>query len=375
MIVPFNKAEPVGCELTYIQDAIRRGGRPGNGYYMARCSQWLRAYLKAKTVLITPSCTHALELAYMVLKIKPGDEVIVPSFTFPSTANAFVLRGARPRFIDIRSDTLNLDERLIEKAISPKTRAITVVHYAGVPCQMDVIMRIARKHGLPVIEDAAQALGATFQGKPVGSLGNLSAFSFHKSKHCFCGEGGALVADRKVHSAPAEIYRQNGTDRSLFIQGGVAQYTWVDEGSSFLPSELQCAFLLAQLEHLESIRKKRKKRYETYLAAFQGLEARGDIQLPVIPSDRTSSYHLFHVLFENEKTRNRVMNQLRKKGISAYFHYFPLHLSRMGRRYGYKPGQFPVSESANQRLLRLPLYNTMTVKEQAAVINALIKSL
>jgi dTDP-4-amino-4,6-dideoxygalactose transaminase len=369
--VPLNRPSLAGSELRYIGDALRRGQISGDGFYTRRCSAFLEHFLGAPRVLLTPSGTHALELAFLLLRSEPGQEVICPSFTFPSTANAFVLRKLKPRFVDIRPDTLNLDERHLEGAITRRTVAISPVHYAGVPCQMDVIMKVARRHRLAVIEDAAQALGARFQGRLAGSFGAMNAFSFHETKNCMCGEGGGLAILDKRYVQRAEIIRQKGTNREAFYRGQIAKYSWVDWGSSYVPSELQSAFLLAQLEKLSVITRQRQRLYERYQMAFETLENRGVLRLPVIPRDCEPSYHLFYVLFENARERQRVMEGMQRKGILATFHYFPLHLSVMGRLFGYRKGDFPVTEDLSERLLRLPLYNCMSRSEQNHVIGTL----
>lgn len=375
MNVPFNKSSLVGKELIYIKEAVRRGQLSGDGTYTARVSKQIVQHLGVLRVLLTPSCTQALELAYLTLGIKPAGEVILPSFTFPSTANAFMLCGAKPVFVDIRPDTLNIDENRIEEKITLRTRVISPVHYGGMPCQMDVIMRLARKHRVEVVEDAAQSYGAEFKGKKVGSFGVLSAVSFHQTKNIASGEGGALLINDSRLFSTAEVIRQNGTNRAAFIRGKVKQYGWERLGSSYIPSELQAAVLAAQLEKAGEISKKRKKIFNFYNQALLPLEQRGWIQLPPQLKDRTSSNHIFYVLFENLKTRNRVMQRLNAKGIHARSHYFPLHLSSMGRKLGYRPGQFPVTERASDCLLRLPLYNTMTGEEQFFVINTLKHSI
>ena len=369
--IPLNRPSLVGSELLYIGDALRRGQISGDGYYTRHCSTSFEDFLNVPRVLLTPSCTHALEMAFMLLPVRAGQEVICPSFTFPSTANAFVLRGLKPRFIDIRPDTLNIDERQLESLINRRTAAIVPVHYAGVPCRMDVIMKVARAHHLPVVEDAAQALGARFRGRLAGTFGALNAFSFHETKNCMCGEGGALAITQKRFVQRAEIIRQKGTNREAFYRGQTNKYSWVDEGSSYVPSELQSAFLMAQLEKMAVINKRRRRLYEYYRTALGPLEARGDLHLPVIPSDCESSYHLFHVLFESSRQRNRVMTGMQRRGIYATFHYLPLHSSPMGQHFGYRRGACPVTESVGERLLRLPLYNTLTAKQQDQVLEAL----
>lgn len=375
MKVPFNRPALAGSELAYIRDAVRRGRLSGDGYYSGRCAAWLSGAIGRGTVLMTSSCTHALELAYLAQDVQPGDEVAVPSFTFPSTANAFVLRGAVPRFVDIRPDTLNMDERLLDAACGAKTRGVSPVHYAGVPCEMDEIMRVARRRKLWVVEDAAQALGAAYKGKPAGSFGDFSAFSFHETKNSTCGEGGALAVRSAAAGARAKIIRQKGTNRDQFLNGQVDKYSWVDVGSSYLMSDLQAAYLYAQLRRAGEVRARRKALHERYARALEPLARRGRLTLPSIPAHVRSSYHLFHVVFESAAEMSAVAEGLRRRGILAVTHYFPLHLSRMGRRYGYRPGDLPVTESIAPRLLRLPLYNDMTAREQELVVAALTRLL
>jgi len=360
-----------GPEIDYIRDAIGRRHLSGDGYYTKRCSGFLESFIGAPKVLLTPSGTHALELAALLLDLKPGDEVLVPSFTFPSTVNAFLLRGVRPRFVDIRPDTLNLDAEQAEAQITKRTRAIAPVHYAGVPCDMARLVRIARKSRLPIIEDAAHALGSSIDGRLAGTFGALSALSFHETKNVTCGEGGALILMDPRLIARAEIVRQKGTNRSQFLRGVVDKYSWVDVGSSYVPSELQSAYLWAQLERLKTIQQHRRKIFQRYAWALKRWEDRGRLRLPVIPPGVVSSHHLFHILLDSESDRNRVMDSLTQKGIASVFHYFPLHLSLMGRRLGYRPGQFPVTEDVSRRLLRLPLYNQMTDREQSYVLRSL----
>lgn len=369
--IPLNRPAILGRELAYIRDALRRGQISGDGYYTRRASSVLERALGLPRVLLTPSCTHALEMAYLLLPARAGQNVICPSFTFPSTANAFVLRGLIPRFIDIRPDTLNLDERQLEDRVTSDTLAVTPVHYAGVPCEMDTILSVAKKKRLHVVEDAAQALGARYRGRQAGTFGELNAFSFHETKNCVCGEGGALAIRDAKYIRRAEIIRQKGTNREQFLRGEIDKYTWVDLGSSQVPSELQTAYLLAQLEKLDWIARRRRRIYEIYERALKPLEAKGTVCLPRIPAHCVSSYHLFYLLLPTPRWRDRVIAGLRRHGILATFHYFPLHLSAMGRRYGYRRGQFPVSEDVSARLLRLPMYNTLTRADQERVIRVL----
>lgn len=357
--------------MNCILDAVHRGQIAGDGHYTSLCSRSLERMLRAPDVLLTSSCTHALELAALLLDIKPGDEVILPSFTFPSTANAFVLRGGIPRFVDIRPDTLNMDETLIEKAITRKTRMIIPVHYAGVPCQMDQIMRISKKHRVPVVEDAAQALGSKFRGKAAGTFGSLNTLSFHETKNCISGEGGALVVmDEKYHRR-AQIIRQKGTNRFDFLKGKVSSYQWVDVGSSFVPSELQAAFLFNQLKKIRWVISKRRKIYKRYYQRLAPLQKTGRIQLPFIPAQCVSGFHLFHVILESRKDRDRILEKMKQSGVSTVRHFYPLHLSPMGRQFGYRPGQLPITEKISDRLIRLPFYHAMTTKEQDFVIQKL----
>jgi len=371
--VPFNLPYQTGGEIKAILKALRGGQISGDGFFTEQCSRWLENYLGLPKVLLTPSCTHALELAFLLLDIKSGDEIILPSFTFPSTANAFVLRGARPSFVDIRRDTLNMDETAVEEKINSKTRAIATVHYGGIPCEMDWILRIAKRHGIPLVEDAAQALGATYHGQLCGTFGSLNAFSFHETKNITCGEGGALAITGKKHIQRAEIIRQKGTDRSRFFRGEVDKYSWVDVGSSYVPSELQAAFLFAQLKKQNLIYRRRRAIFQRYYEALKPRELRGDIQLPFIPPHTRPSYHLFYVIFSSGKLRNKVLSGLRRNGIDSVFHYFPLHLSKMGRHFGYRAGDFPVTERVAPCLIRLPIFNSMTEKDQSVVIKALLK--
>lgn len=369
--IPLNRPLLMGGELRYIRDAVRRGQLSGDGHYTHLCSRWLESHLGVPRVLLTPSCTHALELAYLLLDTEPGQEVLCPSFTFPSTANAFVLRGLKPRFVEIDARTLNMDPHSANAERTRQTVAITPVHYAGVPCDMTALAAMATRHHLEIVEDAAQALGARHQQRWAGAFGGLGAFSFHETKNCICGEGGALAIRNPRHIRRAEILRQKGTDRERFLRGEVDKYTWVDVGSSFVPSELQSAYLYAQLEHIETITQRRKRLHQRYVEALRRLEEQGRIQLPYIPPDTESAYHLFYVLLESPKQRAHVIKKLKENGIMATFHYFPLHLSAMGRRFGYGKGDFPVTERLSNCLLRLPFFTSMTHREQQRVIRLL----
>lgn len=373
MKIPFNKPTFTGKELEYITDAVNYGHISGDGIYTKKCHKLLEEYLSAKKVLLTTSCTHALELASILLDIKEGDEVIVPSFTFVSTVNAFMLRGAKPVFVDIRPDTKNIDENLIEEKITEKTKAIFPVHYAGVSCEMDKINSLAEKHNLSVIEDAAQALGGKYKNKHLGILSDIGCFSFHETKNVVCGEGGAIVINNEKFIERAEIIREKGTNRSKFLRGQVDKYTWVDVGSSFLPSDVLAAFLYAQLEKIEEINSRRKKIYEKYFAELKPLESEGRLELPVISENCLSSYHMFYILLESEVERNSLIDYLKLKNITSVFHYIPLHSSPMGLKLGNNPEDLPITENISKRLLRLPFYNSISLEEQEFVVNSVKK--
>ena len=369
--IPFNKPCMVGNELAYIAQAIQAGHISGDGKFTRQCHAWLESFLGVHKALLTTSCTHALEMAAFLLDIQPGDEVIIPSFTFVSTVNAFVIRGAHPVFIDIRPDTLNLDENQLERLITPRTRAIVVVHYAGVGCEMDKIMKIARQHGLPVIEDNAHGLFGKYRGQYLGTFGSLATQSFHETKNITCGEGGALLINDPRYSERAEILREKGTNRSRFFRGQVDKYTWVDLGSSYLPSEILSAYLFAQLENYKRIQTRRKmiwEYYQLYLAAWANAN---DIQLPFIPAHCEQPYHMFYLLLPSLEKRQALIEHLKANGILSVFHYLPLHLSDMGRQFGGKPGDCPVTEDISDRLLRLPFYYELTEGEQSLVVETI----
>jgi dTDP-4-amino-4,6-dideoxygalactose transaminase len=369
--IPFNKPGLVGKELTYIADAILRGHSAGDGIYTHRCHQYLEKELGCARALLTTSCTHALEMCALLLGTAAGDEVIVPSFTFVSTVNAFALHGARPVFIDIRPDTLNLDERLLEDLITPRTKAILPVHYAGVGCRMEVILEIAARHGVPVVEDNAHGLFARYQGKYLGTFGQLATQSFHETKNVICGEGGALVINDPRYVERAEILREKGTNRSRFYRGQVDKYTWVDIGSSYLPSDLLAAFLLAQLEKHGEIRDIRRRISHRYDDGLHGWARRSGVCLPQYPPDAEHSYHMFYLILPSLEARSGLINHLKRKGILAVFHYVPLHLSAMGMKFGGREGQCPVTEKVSDRLVRLPFYNDLSASEQTEVIEAI----
>lgn len=355
-MIPFNKPYMTGKELWYISQAHHRGMLAGDGHFTRRCHAWLETQARCRKALLTHSCTAALEMAAILADIGPGDEVIMPSFTFVSTANAFVLRGGVPVFVDIRPDTLNLDERLLEAAITPRTKAIVPVHYAGVGCAMDEIMAIANRHGLLVIEDAAQGVMARHQGRALGAIGHLGCLSFHETKNIISGEGGALLVN-DVHMAErAEIIREKGTNRSQFFRGQVDKYTWVDIGSSYLPGELIAAFLLAQMEEAEAITQARLDIWNNYHQAFANLEAQGVLRRPVIPDDCTHNAHMYYLLVPGLKERTALIEALRAEQISAVFHYVPLHSSPAGMRYGRTAGAQTITSDVSDRLVRLPLW-------------------
>lgn len=357
MSTPFNKPFTIGAELEYITDAVARGHLSGDGHYTKLCHRWLEQTLGAKRALLTHSCTAALEMAAMLCDIQPGDEVIMPSYTFVSTANAFVLRGGVPVFVDIRPDTLNLDETLIEAAITPKTKAIVPVHYAGVACEMDSIMTIARRHGLRVVEDAAQAVLSDYRGRSPGSIGDLGCLSFHETKNVISGEGGALLVNNPALIERAEIIREKGTNRSKFFRGEVDKYTWVDIGSSFLPSELIGAFLWAQLEHAEMIIAHRRRLCAVYREALQDLADAGRLVLPQPePEGLAGNGHMFYLFTRTAAERPALLAHLKAAGVHAVFHYVPLHASPAGQRYGRAAASLPVTEDLAERLVRLPLY-------------------
>jgi dTDP-4-amino-4,6-dideoxygalactose transaminase len=369
--VPFNWPSFEGQEQTYMAQAVANGHISGDGPFTQKCREILEKQLGAPRVLLTPSGTHALELIALLLDVREGDEVIVPSFTFVSTANAFVLRGARPVFADIRPDTLNLDETQLERLITPRTRAIVVVHYAGVGCEMEAILEIARRHGVAVVEDNAHGLFGAYKGKPLGTFGCLAALSFHETKNITCGEGGALIINDPQYIERAEIIREKGTDRARFFRGEVDKYTWVDVGSSYLLSDLLAAFLYAQLEVREQIQAKRRRIWEYYAEHLKEWAEAHGVRLPSVPPHCQQSYHLFYLLMPSLEERQALIAHLKARSILSVFHYQPLHLSEMGRRFGGYPGQCPVTEDVSDRLLRLPFYNSMTEEELAAVVSAL----
>ena len=356
MPIPFNKPYLTGKELDYIREAHANLHLSGNGPFTRKCQQWLERRIGCQRALLTHSCTGALEMAALLAELKPGDEVIMPSFTFVSTANAFVLRGAIPVFVDIRPDTLNLDESKVEEAITPKTKALVAVHYAGVGCEMDTLLKIARRHSLLVIEDAAQGFHSSYHGKPLGSMGQLSAVSFHETKNIISGEGGALLINDGGFTQRAEILWEKGTNRGQFSRGEVDKYTWVDLGSSFLPSELVAAFLWAQMEEEAFILSRRMALWEGYHQAFQEAESKGLLRRPIIPPEIRHNAHLYYLLLPTVSQRDSVLWNLNQKGINAIFHFVPLHNSPAGLKYGRTHGPLGVTVEMSQRIVRLPLW-------------------
>lgn len=371
--IPFNRPSWEGNEQAYIAEAIANGHISGDGAFTRRCHALLEELLGVPKALLTTSCTHALELAALLLDIRPGDEVILPAFTFVSTANAFVLRGARPVFVDVRPDTLNLDEAQLESKITEHTRAIVVVHYAGVGCEMDAVEQIAARHGLRIIEDNAHGLMGKFRGRPLGTFGSLAALSFHETKNFTCGEGGALLINEPGLIERAEIIREKGTDRSRFFRGQVDKYTWVDIGSSYLPSDLLAAMLCAQLEVHRQIQAKRRKVWETYACRMEDWANARGVRLPIVPPHCEQAYHMFYLLMPSLELRQGLIAHLKSRGILSVFHYLPLHLSVMGRRFGGVEGDCPVTEDMSDRLLRLPFFNSLSEDQQERVIQAVIE--
>ncbi|WP_084683337.1 dTDP-4-amino-4,6-dideoxygalactose transaminase [Neorhizobium vignae] len=369
--IPFNRPFMTGKELYYIAEAKFGNMLAGDGPFTKRCHEWLKDKSGCVKPLLTHSCTAALEMAALLIDIEPGDEIIMPSYTFVSTANAFVLRGGVPVFVDIREDTLNLDERLIESAITPRTRAIAPVHYAGVACEMDAIMSIAKRHGLKVVEDAAQGVMAAYKGRALGSIGDLGAYSFHETKNVISGEGGALLVNDPALAVRAEIIREKGTDRGRFFRGEVDKYTWQEVGSSFLPGELIAAFLCAQLEEAERITNRRLGIWQRYHTLLEPLEAKGLLRRPIVPDECQHNAHMYYVLLAPEIDRQKVLNELKSSDIFSVFHYVPLHSSPAGKRYGRAQGDLRVTNIQSERLVRLPLWVDLTAEQQEHVVRVL----
>ena len=375
MKIPFNRPSIVGKELEYIAQAVQGGQISGDGLFTKKCHAFLENRFGAKKIMLTTSCTSALEMSALLCNIQPGDEVILPSFTFVSTANAFCLRGAKPIFVDIEEKTLNINPDLIEAKVTKKTKAIVPIHYAGVSCDMDKVMNIGRKYNIPVIEDAAQGVDAKYRDRYLGTIGQLGAFSFHETKNFICGEGGALVINDEQFIERSEIIREKGTNRSKFWRGQVDKYTWVDIGSSYLPSDILAAYLFAQLESMEQITTARKIIFEYYSNHLSHLVTKGMLQIPYVPEWCKTNYHMFYCLFPNEQIRDHIIKVLKEHDILAVFHYLPLHTSPMGKKFGYKEGDLHITEDVSKRLLRLPFYNNLKEYEQEQIVEIIVKEL
>ena len=373
MFVSFNKPPYIGKESEYVLDAVNKGHISGDGEYTKKCAKKLEEISGTKRALLTTSCTHATEMAALLSDIKPGDEVIMPSYTFVSTADAFVLRGATPVFVDIRPDTMNIDETLIEDAITSKTKAIVPVHYAGVGCEMDTIMDIARRHNLTVIEDAAQGIASTYKGKALGTFGDFGCYSFHETKNISMGEGGALLIQNEDLVEPAEIIREKGTNRAKFFRGQIDKYTWVNYGSSYLPSDMNAAYLWAQLENIDIIQKKRLSVWNRYREGLYELEKKEYIEFGVIPDECTNNAHMFYIKVRDLENRTDLLNFLKENGIQAVFHYVPLHSAPAGRKFGRFNGEDRYTTKESERLIRLPLFYSISDEEVEYTIETLLK--
>lgn len=372
-MIDFNRPAFVGKELDYIKDAVQRGMLCGDGEYTKKCSAWMQERFCVNHVMLTTSCTHALEMAAYLADIRPGDEVIMPSYTFVSTADAFVLRGAKIVFVDIRPDTMNMDEKLIEQAVTPKTRAIVPVHYAGVACEMDTIMDIADKYGLKVIEDAAQGVDAFYKGRALGTIGDFGCYSFHETKNYTMGEGGALLFQEEKYLDRAEVLREKGTDRSKFFRGQVDKYRWVDYGSSYLPSELNAAYLFAQLEACEEISGKRMEIYNYYHRNLAGLAREGRIEQPFVPGTCTHNAHMYYIKVRDVGVRGRLIQYLRERGICSVFHYVPLHTAPAGQKFGRFAGEDVYTTRESERLLRLPMFYNLDMEDVKQIVDVINK--
>lgn len=374
-MLPFNKPYATGKEFDYIRQAIANGHLSGDGEFTRRCHNWLESTIGSARALLTHSCTAALEMAAILADVQSGDEIIMPSFTFVSTANAFVLRGGVPVFVDIRPDTLNLDERLLEAAITPRTKAIVPVHYAGVGCEMDAILDIADRHNLLVIEDDAQGIQCTYNGKPLGSIGHLAALSFHETKNIIAGEGGALLINDPVFVERAEIIREKGTNRKQFFRGQVDKYTWVDIGSSYLPSEIIAAFLWAQMQQTDEITAERLAIWQTYHVAMEPLEQCSLLRRPIIPSHCQHNAHMYYIILNTKALRDQLLQHLQEQGFGAVFHYIPLHSAPAGLHYARTPFPLPHTDAVSACLLRLPLWLGMTTSHSQAISQTITRFL
>ena len=370
-MIDFNRPAFTGKEFEYIQDAVNRGMLCGDGIYTKKCSAWMEERFHVGHVMLTTSCTHALEMAAFLADIHPGDEVIMPSYTFVSTADAFVLRGAKIVFVDIRPDTMNIDEKLIEQAITEKTRAIVPVHYAGVACEMDTIMDIARRHNLKVVEDAAQGVDAYYKGKALGTIGDFGCYSFHETKNYTMGEGGAILFNGDQYQEKAEILREKGTDRSKFFRGQVDKYRWMDYGSSYLPSELNAAYLYAQLEQHKKISDKRMQIYNFYNENLKFLAEEGKIEQPYVPEECTHNAHMYYIKVHDIKVRTRLLKYLREKEICSVFHYVPLHSAPAGKKFGRFSGEDVYTTKESERLMRLPMFYNLDMEDEKKVVDAI----
>jgi len=372
MKIPFNRPYLTGKEIKYIKDSLNRGKLSGDGYYTKKVNEFIENTFHTSKALLSTSGSAALDMAALLLNLQPEDEIILPSYTFVSTANSFLLRGAKLVFAEIKEDTLNINPKDVQGKITSKTKAIVPVHYAGVACDMDAIMEIANKNNIKIIEDAAQGVNAKYKRKYLGTIGDIGCYSFHETKNYSCGEGGAiLINNDKELIERAEIIREKGTNRSKFFRGEIDKYTWVDIGSSFLPSEILAAFLYAQFEQLDEINNKRKFIFNYYYKHLKDLEDQGILRLPIIPEGRECNAHMFYILLNSEKERNKLMEKLKEKNILSVFHYLPLHTSPMGKKLGYKKGDLPITENISGRLLRLPMYADLKIAELDYIIKEL----
>ena len=372
-MIDFNRPALVGKELDYIKDAVDQGMLCGDGKYTKLCSRWFRERFHVNQVFLTTSCTHALEMAAHLCDLQPGDEVIMPSYTFVSTADAFVLKGAKIVFVDIRPDTMNIDEKLIEPAITEKTKVIVPVHYAGVGCEMDTIMALAKKYDLKVVEDAAQGVEAYYHGKALGTIGDFGCYSFHETKNYTMGEGGALLFQDNQYQERAEILREKGTDRSKFFRGQVDKYRWIDYGSSYLPSEMNAAYLYAQLEECDKINRKRRQIYEFYHENLKPLEDQEKIQRPIVPEGCVHNAHMYYIKVKDLETRTRLITYLREHGIYSAFHYVPLHSSPAGKKFGRFSGEDVYTTRESERLLRLPMFYGLSLDDARYIVDTIFR--